>query len=258
MVHPAFYHSLHSGIIQHFDQGWLDAAYYPGQGWVHMPCWACLLHLVHVPDPPGWGQGQGHQLQWPQGIYQTLKQVFELDTAANHLDKLSKFLNTLQSTGELTVQFGGLPTPSSMLKEELWAHVVLCGLAPGCQHIKNGYTGADRVPQHWNGCLTPAVCSTQQATSITSTLPLCLTVCAVRPITTTSLRSAPTCNTPRRSTKPIVPSPRPALTRASHSQPSLQVPHLQSLLVKQVESCSLQTSPSLIQTGTQAQEPCTI
>ena len=39
----------------------------------------------------------------PQRIYQTLKQEFELDTAANCLDKLSKFLNTLQSTGESTV-----------------------------------------------------------------------------------------------------------------------------------------------------------
>jgi len=43
----------------------------------------------------------------PQHVYQTLKQELEPDTAANHLDKLSKFLNTLQSTGESTVQFGG-------------------------------------------------------------------------------------------------------------------------------------------------------
>jgi len=39
----------------------------------------------------------------PRCIYQTLKQEFEPDTPANHLDKLSKFLNTLQSTGESTV-----------------------------------------------------------------------------------------------------------------------------------------------------------
>ena len=33
-------------------------------------------------------------------VYQALKQEFKPDTTAHYLDKLSKFLNTLQSTGE--------------------------------------------------------------------------------------------------------------------------------------------------------------
>jgi len=84
---------------------------------------------------------------------------------------------------------------------------------------------------------------------------LLLTVYGVRPMATTSLRSVTTCSTPRSSKKPTTPRPRSALARASHSKPSLQMPHLQSLLVKQVASCPLQTS-SLINTGTQTQGPC--
>jgi hypothetical protein len=75
----------------------------------------------------------------PSASYTTLKQEFEPDTPANRLDKLSKFLNALQSTGESTVRFGGCvrgllrewselwPSAYSltMLKEELWMYIVL-------------------------------------------------------------------------------------------------------------------------------------
>jgi len=50
---------------------------------------------------------------------------------------------------------------------------------------------------------------------------------------------------------------RPALARESHSKPSLQMLHLQTLLVKQVASCPLQTL-SLINTGTQTQGSCAV
>jgi hypothetical protein len=30
------------------------------------------------------------------------------------------------------------------LKEELWMHVVLCGLGPSFQHIRNGYADAEK------------------------------------------------------------------------------------------------------------------
>ena len=43
----------------------------------------------------------------PQHVHAILKQEFEPDTASNCLDKLSKFLDTLQSTRESTVWFGG-------------------------------------------------------------------------------------------------------------------------------------------------------
>jgi len=79
----------------------------------------------------------------PQHVYQTLKQEFELETAANYLDKLSKFLNALQSTGESTVQFGGCMCGLLCEWKELWMHVILCGLMPGFQHIRNGYASAE-------------------------------------------------------------------------------------------------------------------
>ena len=91
----------------------------------------------------------------PQHVYTMLKQEFEPDTASNRLDKLSKFLSTLQSTGESTVRFGGRvrgllrewselwPAAYTLLMlKELWMHVVLRGLSPGFQHIRNGYAGA--------------------------------------------------------------------------------------------------------------------
>jgi len=87
-----------------------------------------------------------------------LKREFEPDTAANRLDKLNKFLNALQSNEESTVRYGGRvrgllrewsglwPASYSLLelKEELWMHVVLRGLGPSFQHIRNGYAGAEK------------------------------------------------------------------------------------------------------------------
>ena len=94
----------------------------------------------------------------PKCVYNDLKQEFEPDTAANRLDKLNKFLNALQSNEESTVRYGGRVRgllhewselwPASYLllkfKEELWMHVVLRGLGPSFQHIRNGYAGAEK------------------------------------------------------------------------------------------------------------------
>jgi len=94
----------------------------------------------------------------PKHVYNDLKQEFEPDTAANCLDKLNKFLNALQGNEESTVCYGGHVRgllrewselwPASYshlkLKEELWMHVVLHGLGPSFQHIRNGYAGAEK------------------------------------------------------------------------------------------------------------------
>jgi transposase InsO family protein len=94
----------------------------------------------------------------PQRVHAVLKTEFEPDTPANRLDKLSKFMSALQSTGESTTRFGGRvrsllrdwtelwPSTYTLttLKEELWMHVVLRGLTPGFQHIRNGYAGAEK------------------------------------------------------------------------------------------------------------------
>jgi len=131
-----------------------------------------------------------------------------------------------------------------------------------------------RMPPHWSSYLTPmtqwiwlqaprqpephrwpqATCSTHQAACIASAPPPCSIVCGVRPMATTSLRSAATCSAPRSSATSITLSPRPALASPSHSKPSPQMPQMQSLLVKQVAYCHLQTL-SLINTGTQTHGP---
>ena len=227
----------------------------------------------------------------PQRIYQTLE--FEPDTVANRLDKLSKFLNSLQNTGVSTVQCCGRVRGLLRKWSELWpaAYSSSCSrrssgcmlsfavlrLASSASETAMPVQGTGMPPQ-WSGYLTPmtqwtllqaptqaafatqvapATCSTKHAASIASTLPPCSTVCGVKSMVTTSLRSAATCSAPRCSAKLTAPSPKPALARASHRQSSPQMPHLQSLLVKQVAICPLQTL-SLINTGTQTQGPLAI
>ena len=38
----------------------------------------------------------------------------------------------------------GLHPISTLLKEDLWIHVVLCGLGSSSQYIRSGYTGAEK------------------------------------------------------------------------------------------------------------------
>jgi hypothetical protein len=225
----------------------------------------------------------------PQRIYNDLKQEFEPDTAANRLDKLNKFLNALQSTGESTVRFGGRvrgllrewselwPAGYSLikLKEELWMHVVLRGLGPSFQHIRNGYAGAEKQDATTlkrlldsNDAMDSAtglqtafaaqaplpVLSMPRVACFAHALPLCSTASGVRLMAITSQRSAATCSARRSSAKPTVRNPSRPPAKASHSKPRSQMLHLQSLLVKQVAS-SLPQTPPLITPGTQTQGP---
>jgi len=115
-----------------------------------------MVHPPHAPGPRAEDKIKDIDHNDPKCVYP--KQESELDTAASHLDKLNKFLNALQSNGESTVCYGGrvrgllrewgmLWSPACMLlklKGELWMHIVLRGLNPSFQHIRNGYAGAEK------------------------------------------------------------------------------------------------------------------
>jgi len=116
----------------------------------------------------------------PKHVYNDLKREFEPDTAANGLNKLNKFLNALQSNEESTVHYcrhvhgllhewSGLWPASYLLlklKEELWMHVVLCGLGPSFQHIRNGYAGAEKQDAATLECLLDSNNAMDSATDL--------------------------------------------------------------------------------------------
>jgi hypothetical protein len=161
-----------------------------------------------------------------------------------------------------------------MLKEELWMHVVLRGLSPGFQHIRNGYAGAQTQDASTLERLLDSNDAMDSATGSQAAFAAQLAPSSAfnaagrlqraRPASTFDCLWCETngnhfteeCRNLQRSKeqrKANRAQSKVGTARASHSRPTPQMPHLQSSLVKQVASSLLQTS--LITTGTRTQGP---